>query len=182
MNALAAHVLAEDLLVHCHRESFQRKRVHPQGAAGDFYSSLAGDDNYFPVVDLSEDWKSLYLTWNMAFILGELSNLHYLFPKLLIPSVLCSRSENFLGARIISLWISINSALLLNFNHVDKLAGPEHRREMAVAWGEINQRHAETFYEAEVGPNTSGLLDGFHERFSRPYTNLANQVLEFVKR
>jgi hypothetical protein len=118
----------------------------------------------------------------MAFILGELNNLHYLFPKLLIPSVLCSSSENFLGARIVSLWISINSALLLNFNRVDKLTAPDHRREMAAAWGEINRRYAEDLYKADVNSDPSGLSDGFQERFTRPYTKLAKQVMEFMKR
>ena len=182
MNAMAAHVLAEHVLAHCHRESFQLRRVEPQGPTGDFYASLAGDDNYFPVVDLSEDWKSLYLTWNMAFILGELDNLHYLFPKLLIPSVLCSKSENFLGARIISLWVSINSALLLNFHPVDKVTGPSHRREMAGAWGEINQRYAEDLYRTDINSDVTGLSDGFEERFARPYVKLGKQVMDFMKR
>ena len=182
MNAMAAHVLAEDVLAHCHRESFQQRHVEPQGPTGDFYSSLAGDDNYFPVIALGEDWKSLYLTWNMAFILGELNNLHYLFPKLLIPSVLCSNNENFLGARIVSLWVSINSALLLNFHGVDKLTAPGNRREMASAWGEINRRYAEDFYKMEVSSDTARLSDGFDERFERPYAKLAKQIIEFMKR
>jgi hypothetical protein len=183
VNAMSAHVLAEHVLAHCHRESFQLRHVEPQGltGTGDFYSSLAGDDNYFPVVDLSEDWKSLYLTWNMAFILGELDNLHYLFPKLLIPSVLCSNSEHFLGTRVVSLWVSINSALLLNFHPVEKVTGPAHRREMTAAWGEINRRYAEDLYRAEVNSDTSGLSDGFEERFERPYAKLAKLVVEFMK-
>ena len=182
MNAMAAHVLAEDVLARCHRESFEQRHVHPQGPAGELYSSLKGDDNYFPVVGLSEDWTSLYLTWNMAFILGQLNNLHYLFPKLLIPSLLCSNSENFLGVRIVSLWISINSALLLNFHPVKKVKAPKHRRVMAEAWGEINQRYAEDHYKTEVNADVSELSDGFEERFARPYTNLAKQVMEFMKR
>ncbi len=182
MNAMAAHVLAEHVLMHCHPESFQLRHVAPEGPSGDFYSSLTGEDHYFPVVALSEGWKSLYLTWNMAFILGELDNLHFLFPKLLIPSVLCSNSENFLGVRIVSLWVSINSALLLSFHGVDKLTAPGRRREMAAAWGEINQRHAEELYQADVDSDTTVLRDGFETRFTRPYAKLAKQVMEFVKR
>jgi len=182
MNAMAAHVLAEDVLARCHRESFEARHIQPQGPTRNFYSALRGDDNYFPVVGLSEEWTSLYVTWNMAFILGELNNLHYLFPKLLIPSVLCANSENFLGARIVSLWISINSALFLHFNHVDKLTGPSHRREMAAAWGEINQRYAEDLYKTDVDTDAAALSDGFDQRFARPYANLTKQVLEFMKR
>lgn len=181
-NAMAAHVLAEDVRERCHRESFQMRRVIPEGPSADFYASLLGDDNFFPVIGISDEWKSLYLTWNMAFILSELNNLHYLFPKLLIPSVLCADSENFLGARIISLWVSINSALLLNFHHVNKLTGPQLRREMATAWGEINQRYAEEFYKTDVNADASVLSNSFEERFADPYGNLAKQIMEFMKR
>lgn len=182
MNAMAAHVLAEHVATHCHRESFLVRHVVPQGPLRDFYAALEEDDNYVPVVNLSEEWKSLYLTWNMAFILGELNNLHYLFPKLLIPSVLCSSSENFLGTRIVSLWVSINSALLLHFHGVDTLTAPAHRREMAQAWGEINQRYAGALYTSELNPDITGLSDSFDERFDRPYAKLAKLIMEFMKR
>lgn len=181
-NAIAAHVLSEDVLVHCHPESFQLRHVYPESATGDFYSSLVGDNNYFPVVKLRKDWANLYLTWNMAFILGELNNLHYLFPKLLIPSVLCSNSENFLGVRIISLWISINNSLLLNFNDVEKLTAPENRKEMAMAWGDINRRYAENLYKVHINSDKNSLLTSFQKRFSRPYTNLVKQITNFVRR
>ncbi|MDE3004011.1 MAG: hypothetical protein OXU33_07345 [Gemmatimonadota bacterium] len=182
MNAMAAHVLAEHVARHCHRETFLRRHVVPEGPTQEFYASIEGDDNYVPVVALSEEWKSLYLTWNMAFILGELNNLHYLFPKLLIPSVLCSRSENFLGTRIVSLWVSINSALLLNFNGVDTLTAPAGRREMARVWGEINQGYAEALYTSDLHPDVTALSDSFDERFAQPYANLAKLVMEFMKR
>ena len=182
MNAMAAHVLAEHVAKHCHRESFLRRHVVPEGPTRDFYAALEEDDNYVPVVDLSEEWKSLYLTWNMAFILGELNNLHYLFPKLLIPSVLCSSSENFLGTRIVSLWVSINSALLLHFHGVDTLTAPAHRREMAAAWGEINRRYAEALYTSDLDPDIAGLSDSFEERFDKPYAKLAKLIMEFMKR
>lgn len=172
MNAMAAHVLSEDVLRHCHPETYQLRQVYPQGANGELYPSLVGDENYFPVVKLRGDWKNLYLSWNMAFILGELNNLHYLFPKLLIPSVLCSDSENFLGVRIISLWVSINNSLFLNFNRVEKSTAPENRREMALAWGEINQKYAEELYQTYIDPNTNTLLSSFQNRFSHPFIHL----------
>lgn len=181
-NAMAAHVLAEHVQLHCHRESFQLRHVEPEGPPRDFYASLADDENYFPVVDLSEAWKSLYLTWNMAFILGELNNSHYLFPKLLIPTVLCSSSENFLGTRIISLWVSINNALLLRFRDVGTVTGPECRRDMAGAWGEINRRHAEALYRIEVESDTSGLTGGFQKRFAHPYRDLGRLIMDFMRR
>ncbi len=181
-NAMAAHVLAEHVLAHCRPESFQPRHMEPEGPTRDFYASLAADDNYVPVVELTAEWKSLYLTWNMAFILGALNDLHFLFPKLLIPSVLCSKSEHFLGARITSLWVSINTALLLHFHGVDKQTGPEGRREMAAAWGKINQRYAEDLYEADVSPDADALKKSFDKRFARPYASLGKLVMEFMKR
>jgi len=162
MNAMAAH-------------------VYPENSKGDFYASLLGD-NFVPVINLSEEWKNLYLTWNMAFILGELNNLHYLFPKLLIPSVLCAKSDNFLGVRIISLWVSINNALFLNFNQTEKLTAPENRREMALVWGEINRKYAETLYKNNSTPENTNLQSSFDKRFSRPYFRLIKQIFNFIKR
>ena len=181
-NAMAAHVLAEDVHRRCHRESFQPRHVVPLGPSRAFYDGLVDEDNSFPVVGLSDAWTSLYLTWNMAFILGELNNLHYLFPKLLIPSLLCARSDQFLGVRIVSLWASINTALLLNFHRVEKVKGPARREEMATAWGAINRRYAEALYRADVDDDIASLDAGFEDRFSGPYRKLGKQVMEFMKR
>lgn len=181
-NAMAAHVLAEHVHRRCHRESFRLREVVPQGPRRSFYGSLVDDANYFPVVGLSDEWTSLYLSWNMAFILGELKNLHYLFPKLLVPSLLCAQSDNFLGARIVSLWASINTALLLHFHRSERVEGPAERREMAAVWGEINRRHAEALYRADIATDAAGLQEGFEGRYSRPYRKLGKQVREFLRR
>jgi len=181
-NAIAAHVLSEDVFRHCHPEKYELKPVYPKGKIDPFYYSLAGRNNYFPVVDLSEEWVSLYLSWNMAFILGELNNLHYLFPKLLIPSLLCSESDNFIGVRIISLWISVNSSLFLNFNNIEKITGPSHRKEMAVAWGEINQRYAQILFKDHMNSDIAVLKKNFKERFSHPYRSLFKQITNFLTR
>ena len=180
-NALAAHVLAEDVLYHCHPEHYLQRQVIPENAKSDFYTSLMGD-NFVPVVNLSEEWKNLYLTWNMAFVLGELNNLHYLLPKLLIPSVLCAKSDNFLGVRIISLWVSINYALFLNFNHTEKLTAPENRREMAELWGEINRKYAEAFYKKNSTAENNNVQSTFNKRFARPHISLLKQIINFIKR
>ncbi len=86
------------------------------------------------------------------------------------------------GARIISLWVSINSALLLRVQNVDTLTAPEDRREMAAAWGEINRRYAEDLYKSDVNSDTMALSDGFEERFAHPYANLTKQIMEFMTR
>ncbi len=181
-NAMAAHVLSEDILKHCHRETFELTSVSPLGGSNESYTSLNGEGAYFPVVALDEQWVSLYRTWNMAFILGELNNLHYLFPKLLIPSVLCCKDENFLGVRIVSLWLSINSALMLNFNQSEKVMGPKNRKEMVLVWGEINKKYAEGLYSLNVNADSRVLTSGFENRFSHPYRNLFSQIFSFINR
>lgn len=181
-NALAAHVLSEDILKKCHRESFELTSVFPLGERSESYTSLSGEGAYFPVVALDEEWVSLYRTWNMAFILGELNDLHYLFPKLLIPSVLCCKDENFLGVRIVSLWLSINSALMLNFNQSEKVMGPKDRADMVFAWGEINKKYAEKLYSSSVSSDSDVLSESFKSRFSHPYRNLFSQIFRFISR
>jgi len=43
----------------------------------------------------SRKWTSLYETWNLAFITGNLPNLNLFYPKLLIPSVVCAGSKDY---------------------------------------------------------------------------------------
>jgi hypothetical protein len=179
-NAISAHALSEDASRHCHREVFKVGNVFPEGEIDEFYESLIDDSNYFPTFAFHKDWASLYETWNMAFILGELNNLHYLFPKLLIPSVISAKSENFLGARIIALWLSINNTLFLNFNNAEKITGPENRREMALAWGEINKKYAYKLSEEQIQEDSSVLEKSYHKRFMRPFYNLSKLVFRFV--
>jgi len=171
-NALAAHVLNEDIKKTCHREVFKKVGVFPESDHGEFYESLAEKDNYFPSFSFTQEWVSLYETWNMAFILGELNNLDFLFPKLFIPSVINSKSENFLGARIISLWLSINNILFKNFDKSEKILGPKNRREMATAWGKINKKYAQKVFKEYVGKSDSELNKSYKKQFSKLFYSL----------
>lgn len=179
-NAFSAHVLSEDVKKHCRREGFKSGDVLPDGDLSGFYQSILNRNNQFPSFSFKQEWVSLYLSWNMAFILGELNNLHFLFPKLLIPSVLNAKPENFLGARIISLWLSINSALFLKLEGSERLEGPSNRQEMATAWGEINRSYAQKFTETQTAEYPDILEASFKQRFSRPFFNLAKLVFRFV--
>ncbi len=179
-NAISAHALSEDANKSCHREVFKSGSVLPEGEVDKFYESLVEEDNYFPTFAFHKDWASLYETWNMAFILGELNNLHYLFPKLLIPSVLNAKSENFLGARIIALWLSINNTLFLNFNNSEKIVGPINRREMAQAWGEINKKYASKLTKTHIQEDSSVLEKNYQQRFTRPFYSLTKLIFRFL--
>jgi hypothetical protein len=179
-NAISAHALSEDAKKHCHREVFKSGSIFPEGEIDEFYQSLNSDDNYFPTFAFHKDWVGLYETWNMAFILGELNNLHFLFPKLLIPSVLNAKPENFLGARIISLWLSINNTLFMNLDNLENIAGPAKRREMAQAWGEINKEYAFRLSSKHIQEDSSVLKKSFQYKFTRPFFKLAKLILRFL--
>ena len=179
-NAISAHALSEETNKHCHQQIFKNAHVFPEGDVSDFYASLDSTDNYFPTFSFHGDWVSLYETWNMAFILGELNNLHYLFPKLIIPSVINAKAENFLGARIIALWLSINTTLFLNFRGAEAVTGPSNRNEMAQAWGEINRKYAYALSNNHLQEDSKVLSDSFSKRFSRPFYNLGKLIFHFI--
>ncbi len=179
-NAVSAHVLSEDAQRHCHPEIFKSGSILPEGQIDKFYESLVEKDNYFPTFAFHRDWVSLYETWNMAFILGELNNLHFLFPKLLIPSVLNAKPENFLGVRIIALWLSINNTLFKNLDGSEKVTGPVKRRDMSQAWGEINKKYAFRLSNEQLHEDSDLLKKSYQKRFARPFYNLARLVVRFL--
>ena len=178
-NAISAHALSEDIKKNCHREVFKATSVVPEQSKNAFYASLYQRGNYFPTVGLSKDWVALYETWNMVFILGELDNLHFLFPKLLIPSVLDAKPENFLGVRIISLWLSINNTLFLRFDGKEKIKGPGKRRRMAHAWGKINEKYAFQLAKKSVDEDSDELRETFRKRFTWPFYHLMKLMFRF---
>lgn len=92
----------------------------------------------------SDDWSPLYETWNLAFVLGNLENLHIVLPKLLIPSVIDASPDEYLFYRGISLWVTINLYLLHNLHHKEPVILPEEIKTPLVAiWGEVNARYAQ---------------------------------------
>ena len=179
-NAISAHALSEEAKKNCHREVYKTGSVLPEGDIDKFYDLLVEEDNRFPTFAFHKDWVSLYESWNMAFILGELNNLHYLFPKLLIPSVINAKPENFLGVRIISLWLSINNTLFLNYENVETIVGPSNRNEMAQAWGEINKKYAFKLSKNNMAEDSNVLKDSFKSRFSRPFFSLFKLIVRFL--
>lgn len=178
-NAISAHALSEDIKKNCHQDVFKTTRLVPEQSINDFYTSLHQRGNYFPTVGLSKEWVALYETWNMAFILGELDNLHFLFPKLLIPSVLDAKPEHFLGVRIISLWLSINNTLFLRFDGKEKVKGPRKRRRMAHSWGKINEKYAFQHAKKSIDEDSDELRESFRKQFAWPFYNLIKLMIRF---
>ncbi len=176
-NAMAAHALSEWIKNNSPVATFDNKNIMPENSADAFYDSIIGKDNWFPHVTFSQEWTSLYTTWNMAFILGNINNLDILFPKLLIPSVINAESNNFLGTRIISLWLSINHALFRSYEEENsEVPGPDNKEEMAKAWAEINKKYAFDLGEIETSEDQEIHKKNCACFFSHPYRNLFRLV------
>jgi hypothetical protein len=179
-NAICAHELSEDILHNPPKTIFKKKSVIPENNTGTFYKSITEKDNLFPAVELSQSWVNLYTTWNMSFILNDLDELDILFPKLVIPSIINTETENAGGARIISLWLSINHFL---FRKYDKktIKGPENKAEMAKAWAQINKKYAFDLAKKETHEDSETLKKTFNKFFSHPFFNLFRLIKIFLK-
>jgi len=101
-------------------------------------------------LELSQEWDSLYETWNLAFITSYLDYLHILYPKLLAPTVMNAEPDDYIFARGMGLWLSINFGL---FKKVTKTPSPILPGKMALAkkWGAINRKYAAALFKKEKG-------------------------------
>jgi len=175
-NALCAHTLCEDLKVNCPKTIFKRKLIIPENKDS-FYKSYS-KSSFFPIIETSQEWASLYTTWNMAFVLGNLDNLELILPKLFIPSLIDAKSENFLGVRFISLWLTINFAIFRKSDKVE-IVGPENKKEMAKAWSNINKKYSLIIAEKEIHEDSKILSKYYKRFFSHPFWNLFKLVRNF---
>lgn len=94
---------------------------------------------------LSQPWVSLYITWNMAFVLGNIRNVHLLLPKLFVPQVLAAPPAEFLTNRIHSLHATTHLALFARKKFPAGYFIPG-REALARQWGAINLRHARLLF------------------------------------
>jgi len=176
-NAMIAHALSEDIKKHPPLATFKNKNITPENSSDGFYDAITEKENLFPNVTYSQEWASLYTTWNMAFVLGNINNLDIIFPKLLIPSLINAESDNFLGTRVISLWLSINHALFRSYEKESQdVAGPENKEEMAKAWAEINKKYASGLEKIETCEELKELEKNYTCFFSSPYRNFFRSV------
>ena len=178
-NAISAYVLSQDLVIDPPNTIFKEKKILPEKSNNPFYGKITEKENLFPTITLSQEWTSLYTTWNMAFVLGNLNDLDIIFPKLLIPSLINSKSENFLGVRFISLWLTINHAIFRKAEK-DELLGPENKIKMTKAWAKINKKYALKLAKEEIHENSRRLLKNYKSFFTHPFFNLFKMVRIFV--
>jgi len=175
-NALCAHALNEELKKNPRNQIFKKGNIFPEQIKGNFYNSLKNKNNLSSKISFSNDWVGLYETWNMAFILSELEDLDVLFPKLLIPSVINSKSENYMTTRVMALWLSMNTLLFRKLDNKKEIKGPKNKREMAHAWGDINKKYALDLSEKHIKINAKSFNKSFKKAFRFPIFNIIKLI------
>ncbi|MCP4475900.1 MAG: hypothetical protein GY821_15310 [Gammaproteobacteria bacterium] len=115
---------------------------------------LSDDQLLVGKVYLPQDWVNLYISWNMAFILGNLDEYHLLLPKLLIPSTLSAKYGNYMSGRVLSLWMTIlfytfasfdENKTLLTKNKKNPENSPKLKRIIQI-FGEKNKEFAKKMF------------------------------------
>jgi hypothetical protein len=175
-NALCAHTLCEYLKINHPKTIFKRKIVIPENN-NSFYKPYS-QKSFFPTIETSQSWASLYTTWNMAFVLGNLNNLELILPKLFIPSLIDAKNENFLGVRFVSLWLTINFAIFRKSDNTETY-GPENKTEMTQAWADINKKYSFAVAKNEIHEDSKMLSKYYKRFFSHPFWNLFKLVRNF---
>lgn len=172
-NAMCAHALCESLVAEPPASSYTKTKAIPKTIdikKDAFYNSLGNENNYLSVTHFSQEWASLYETWNLAFVLSELDNLEVLMPKLLIPSVVAAEKENYMATRVLALWFSINTFIFRMLDDIPSVKGPANKKEMAEAWGAINKKYAYELAQS-AGKNSEELDKSFNSFFDWPTIN-----------
>jgi len=110
---------------------------------------VVGEERFLEY-ELSQDWVSLYESWNLAFITGNVQYLNLLYPKLLIPSVIDAEPDKYMFSRALSLWVSGNFFLFAQITHKHEPVVP-NAHVLAKLWGEINSKKANAFLLEQKG-------------------------------
>ena len=110
-----------------------------------------------------EGWTSLYSNWNTAFCIGYMNNLDTILPKLLVPSILCAESEDYLFNRGLGLWLTINFYLLQKM-HKRPVKITPNSQVLALRYGEINARYAKDFTTKHNKFAVKGIGDLFFKK------------------
>lgn len=180
-NSISAFELNEDINNNPPSFEFNQTSVLPLNATDPFYNTIISKNNLFPTVSCSPKWVSLYITWNLAFITGSMQELDILFPKLFLPSIINVKSENFLGVRFISLWLSINTFFFRTCDGVKNVRGPEYKKEMAKTWARINKKYAFDLAQKETHEDSKQLMTHYRRMFSTPVYHFFRLLIAFLR-
>tara|TARA_Y100000310_G_scaffold326513_2_gene391492 strand:- start:621 stop:1868 length:1248 start_codon:yes stop_codon:yes gene_type:complete len=175
-NALCAEALSEELNNLNTNIKYRTMLIAPANSKNTFYKQLS--ENYSIDFPVSQNWQSLYVSWNLVFVLGHLDNLDILFPKLLIPSVLGVKSNQFIEARVVSLWLSI-IFYIFRLEENKTLSGPKDRFVMAQEFGEINKKYAIELANKDLHENEKEFIKLYNQFFSHRYLNFFKILKNF---
>ncbi len=107
---------------------------------------VTDDGRRFIKYKLDARWTDLYESWNLAFVTGNEENLHLIYTKLFIPSVIGAPHDDYLFNRALSLWAT---AQFVIFWKAATPKRPDYQmpgsEELAAPWGEMNARYAEAY-------------------------------------
>ena len=181
LNALSAHALAENIKIKTPKIKIINSHIFPENSANKFYQTLKSKKNHFPSLPISKKWMSLYETWNMNFLLGNSNNLDILFPKLFIPSTINAKNKNFMGARIISLWLTLNTIFFKKYEKKLQITNHKNKIEMAKAWEKINEKYALDLTKNETSKNTENFKKTYKKIFSKPTYNFLKLISTIFK-
>jgi hypothetical protein len=123
-------------------------------------------------LDVSPEWASLFESWNLAFVTGNVTHLQIVYPVLFIPSVIGADSQDFLFRRSSALWPSTL------FMQIAVLTGkPDapvpNKHALARLHGQTNLAYGEAIVREELGRDLEQL---------RPALNITlGQIMELMK-
>lgn len=122
--------------------------------------------------DLTQEWNSLYETWNLAFITGNATYLQVYYPKLLIPAVIDADNLTYISNRAMALWLSLNFRLFAALSGQPDMQVPNEEALTSI-WGSVNYGYAE-----ELALDATGYpIQAF-----APYLNTTlAQLMEYMK-
>ena len=132
-------------------------------------------ENAFMEYEFPPQWVSLYESWNLAFITGNIPYLHVIYPKLLIPSVINASPDDYLFNRALALWTSINFHLFAQLTQQPDYP-IANAQEMAQLWGEINHESAKQFVRQTNGVE----LETFSYYLGMTYETLWGQLSQLL--
>jgi hypothetical protein len=162
-----SHPFYEAVMVDIRKK--ERIRINGQPMLKNYHASSYDDD-----------WASLYHTWNMAFILGEIPDLDIIAPKLLAPSVMCAKGEQYLFCRLHGLFTAICFMILKCSDGVQMDIHPPNHQALARLYGAINLEQA-WLYQVRRKGAAAGSKDAFLTYWDNNAPSLVGGALGYAR-
>lgn len=171
-NADCAEALCEDMVTMKFEETMHKKHVLPEQLVSNLHKSIASSraKSMFPIVAFSPEWVRLYITWNAAFVIGNIADVESVLPKLFIPSIIDCTATNFIGARAVSLWLCIwHNFFRREQRGIAPAKVKKRMKAMARAWGKINLRHAQALMMKDRKESPEALRRNSKNFYTHPF-------------